>query len=471
MIFANLFFIYLFLPLNLILYFITKNKTFRNIILVSFSLFFYAWGEPVMIWVLLGSVLLDYALALLVERYHGTWGAKAALITSVVANLGVLGIFKYSGFLVENLNAVLHTAIPVPQIALPIGISFYTFQMLSYVADVYRGEVGAQKNPIKFLMYVSMYHQLVAGPIVRYSDIAEEIDNRRITATEVSRGISRFIVGLAKKVMIANAAGAFVAQYLNGDLSNLSVAGAWFGILMYTLQIYFDFSGYSDMAIGLGMLFGFHYLENFNYPYIATSVTDFWRRWHMSLSSFFRDYVYIPLGGNRRHQFLNIFVVWFLTGLWHGASWNFILWGLYFGVLLVIEKLVMLKVLQKIPKFFSWLYLMLIVVIGWALFYFTDISRLGQFMGALFGLNANPLFDTALGITLSSNFLWIVISAVCTLPIVPWARKFLYNRLYEDSPIYTAISSVQIAVNVVLLGICTMLLVGQSFNPFLYYRF
>ncbi len=471
MIFANLFFIFLFLPLNIILYFISKNKTYRNMVLVLFSLFFYAWGEPVMIWVLLASVLLDYALALPIEQHRGTWKAKAVLAVSVVANLGVLCIFKYSGFLVENLNALLQTSIPVPQIALPIGISFYTFQMLSYMVDVYRGEVPAQRNPLKFLMYVSMYHQLVAGPIVRYSDIAEEIDNRRITAPEVSRGITRFIIGLAKKVMIANVAGAFVKQYLDGDLAALSVAGAWFGLIMFTLQIYFDFSGYSDMAIGLGMVFGFHYHENFNYPYISTSATEFWRRWHISLGSFFRDYVYIPLGGNRKHQYLNLFIVWFLTGLWHGASWNFILWGLYFGLLIILEKRFLLKVLDRIPKFFSWLYLIFAVVMGWALFYFTDMSRLGQFLGILFGVGPNPLFDGALGITLSSNSIWLAVSVICALPVVPKVRQFLYDRLYEDSPVYTAVDSAQIAVNVALLGVCTMLLVGQSFNPFLYYRF
>ncbi len=471
MIFANLFFIYLFLPLNILLYFIFKNKGYRNCVLVAFSLVFYAWGEPVMIWVLLASVLLDYALALLIELYNGTPLAKIALAIGVAANLGVLCVFKYSAFLVENLNAILSTNIPVPNIALPIGISFYTFQILSYMVDVYRGDVPAQRSPLKLLLYISMYHQLVAGPIVRYSHIADEIDNRVIVPAEVSRGITRFIVGLSKKVIIANAAGSFCATYLDGDLSGLSVAGAWFGLLMFSLQIYFDFSGYSDMAIGLGLIFGFHYHENFNYPYISTSATEFWRRWHISLGTFFRDYVYIPLGGNRKRQYLNLAIVWFLTGLWHGASWNFILWGLYFGVLIMLEKLFLGKLLERIPRFFSWLYLIFAVVIGWALFYFTDLTRLGQFFRVLFGLSGQPLYDLALGINLSSNFIWIIASMLCTLPIVPWVRKKLAVRLSDSSPVYTAIDCGQIVVNVALLAVCTMLLVGQGYNPFLYYRF
>ncbi len=470
MIFANLFFIYLFVPLNIVLYFASKNKSYRNIVLVVFSLFFYAWGEPVMIWVLLASVMVNFGLALLVERYRDTPRSKAALTVSVVFNLGLLGMFKYLGFLVENFNVISPVDLPVPGVVLPIGISFYTFQILSYVADVYRGEVPAQKSPLKFLMYVSMYHQLVAGPIVRYSHIADEIENRVITPPEVSRGITRFIIGLSKKVMIANAAGELAGRYLDGDLSSLSVMGAWFGLLMFALQIYFDFSGYSDMAIGLGMIFGFHYRENFVYPYISCSATEFWRRWHISLGSFFRDYVYIPLGGNRRHQYLNLAIVWFLTGLWHGASWNFILWGLYFGALIILEKLFLGKLLDKLPRFFSWLYLIFAVMLGWALFYFTDIHRLGTFMGALFGIG-HPFTDLAVGINISSNFIWIMVAIVCTMPVIPYIRRFLEDRLYEDSPVYTALDWGRLAVNVGLLAICTFLLVGQGYNPFLYYRF
>ena len=471
MIFANLFFLYLFLPLNIILYFISKNKTYRNVILVAFSMFFYAWGEPLWICILLLSVGIDFLHGILVEKYRGTWKSKAALISSIILNLSLLCIFKYSGFIVANINGVLGTGIPVPKIALPIGISFYTFQLISYMVDVYRGEVKAQRSFTKFLMYVSMYHQLVAGPIVRYSHIADEIENRVITKKEVSAGITRFIVGLSKKVMIANSAGALASQYLDGDLTKLSAGGAWFGIIMFTLQIYFDFSGYSDMAIGLGMLFGFHYRENFCYPYISHSATEFWRRWHISLGSFFRDYVYIPMGGNRKHQYLNLFVVWLLTGLWHGASWNFILWGLYFGLLIVLEKLFLGKLLDKIPKIFSWLYLMAAVVFGWGLFYFVDMSRFGLFLKAMFGGNNISSANTALSITISSNILWIITAVICTLPIVPWFKKKLSDCLYDDSKAYVAIDTIQIVVNLGLLFICTMLLVGQSYNPFLYYRF
>lgn len=471
LIFANLLFIYLFLPLNIVLYFIFKNKGYRNFVLVAFSLIFYAWGEPVMVWVLLASVMLNYGLTLLMEQYRGTIGAKIVLGIGVAADLGVLCVFKYSGFLVQNFNDFFSTTLPVPSIVLPIGISFYTFQILTYMVDVYRGEVPAQRSPLKLLMYISMYHQLVAGPIVRYSHIADEIENRTISPAEVSRGITRFVIGLSKKVLIANAAGALSTSYLDGDLSALSVAGAWFGLLMFTLQIYFDFSGYSDMAIGLGLIFGFHYHENFDYPYISTSATEFWRRWHISLGSFFRDYVYIPLGGNRKRQYLNLAIVWLLTGLWHGASWNFILWGLYFGVLIMLEKLFWGKILSRLPRILSWLYLIFAVVVGWALFYFTDLARLGQFFGVLFGTAGNPLTDMALGINVSSNIVWIVIAAVCTLPVVPWVRRRLAERLYDGSPVYTAIDCGQIVVNVALLAVCTMLLVGQGYNPFLYYRF
>lgn len=471
MIFANLFFIYLFLPLNIILYFISKNKTYRNVVLVSFSMFFYAWGEPVWICILLLTTLLDYALGLFIANHRTDIKGKTALAAAVVLNLAVLIAFKYTGFIYENINAIFNAGLTAPAVSMPIGISFYTFQTMSYVVDVYRGEVGAQRNPLKFLMYVSMYHQLVAGPIVRYSHIAYEIENRTTNTYEISKGITRFIIGLAKKVIIANAAGALLAPYLDGDLSALSVGGAWFGIIMFTLQIYFDFSGYSDMAIGLGLIFGFHYRENFNYPYISASVTDFWRRWHISLSSFFRDYIYIPLGGNRRHRIFNLIVVWFLTGLWHGASWNFIIWGLYFCALLIAEKTVLLKALDKAPKFVGRIYTMTAVVIGWAIFYFTDLTRLGAFFKAAFGFNGVGLSDVALSITVSDNILWIIISIAAALPVVPFVKAKLEEKTRNYERLYLVCDSVQVVINTALLALCTVLLVGQSYNPFLYYRF
>ena len=309
MVFANLVFLYVFLPLNIILYFCTKNRAFRNAVLIIFSLAFYAWGEPIWVTLLIFSATIDYFHGLIIEKNRGKIGAKLALISSLVLNLGLLGIFKYSGFFVENINLLFGTAFPVPAFSLPIGISFYTFQTLSYTIDVYRGNVKAQHSYMKFFMYVSLYSQLVAGPIVRYADVAAEVDNRRETLSDIYSGTARFLVGLTKKVFIANVAGKFAEDYLSGDLLKATTAGVWFGVIMFAIQIYYDFSGYSDMAIGLGRIFGFHFLENFNYPYISRSVTEFWRRWHMSLGQFFRDYVYIPMGGNRRHQMLNLFVV------------------------------------------------------------------------------------------------------------------------------------------------------------------
>ncbi len=363
MVFSSLVFLCIFLPVNLFLYFIIKNRTWRNWLLIISSLFFYAWGEPVWITAMIFSTLFDYFNALMIEKYHGTNKAKAFVALSVIGNLLLLGAFKYSGFFVENINALFGLSLNVPRISLPIGISFYTFQTISYVVDVYRGEVGAQRSFFKLLLFVSLFHQLVAGPIVRYSDIAAEIEHREVTATGFSEGVNRFIIGLGKKVLIANTAGELSLSFLGTDYEKLPVAGAWLGILLYAFQIYFDFSGYSDMAIGLGRMYGFTYKENFNYPYISKSATEFWRRWHISLGSFFRDYLYIPLGGNRRNHARNLFIVWFLTGMWHGASWNFIIWGLYYFVLVFAEKLFLKKLLDRIPAFFSRLYLLLIVLI------------------------------------------------------------------------------------------------------------
>lgn len=467
MVFANLLFIYLFLPLNILLYFLSKKIVWRNLVLVAFSFVFYAWGEPVWVMLLLFSASFDYMHGRMIERYRGTWLAKAAVVSSLVINLSLLGTFKYSGFFVRNLNAVLGTQFSVPSFALPIGISFYTFQTISYVIDVYRGDTKAQTNPVYYLLYLSMYHQLVAGPIVRYRDIDREICSRTTDAAAFSEGLTRFIFGLAKKVLIANTAGDLASQYLDGDLAGLTVAGAWFGTLLFSLQIYYDFSGYSDMAIGLGRIFGFHYRENFNYPYISKSATEFWRRWHISLGSFFRDYVYIPLGGNRRHQYLNLAIVWFLTGLWHGASWNFILWGLYFGALIALEKKFLHQALEQIPAFFSHLYLLLLAALGWVLFYFTDMKRLGQFLRILFG--GAPLWDSRVEISIVNNLFWLLAAILFCAPIVKSVKAFVSKWLNGNQLSVALIC--QTAVNVMLLTVSTAMLVGQSYNPFLYYRF
>ena len=461
MVFSNLFFIYLFLPLNLILYFISSNKTWRNGVLLAFSLFFYAWGEPVWVFMLMLTAFLDYTWARCIEYFRLSGQSrrmKLALAASLLFDLGMLGVFKYSGFFVENLNLLTGLSLPVPQISLPIGISFYTFQTISYVLDVYRGQVPAQKSYCKYLMYLSSYHQLVAGPIVRYSDVAAQIEERHTTPQDMSEGITRFCIGLTKKVVVANAAGKLVEQYLNAPLQELSVAGAWFGVLLYSIQLYYDFSAYSDMAIGLGRMFGFHYHTNFNYPYLAKSVTDFWRRWHISLGSFFRDYVYIPLGGNRvkrSRQFFNIFVVWFLTGFWHGAAWNFIFWGLYFFVLLMIEKSFLLKHLEK-SRVLSHIYLIFLVMLGWALFAISDLSTLGELFGRLFSLKGGIdwlyyLRDYA------------VMFLLCILASTPFF-KIAAQTVGKNKVVRTVFLA-----GVLLVSISFM--VDSTYSPFLYFNF
>lgn len=466
MVFSNTLFLYLFLPINLILYYAVKRRKWKNFILIIFSLAFYAWGEPVWIFLLIFSSLVDYGHGLFIEKYRGTKLAKIGLLSSICINLGLLITFKYSAFLYGNLNTIFNLSLEIPKFSLPIGISFYTFQTLSYTVDVYKGEVKAQKNFSKFLMYVSLYHQLVAGPIVRYSDVEEEIESRVTTVENFSSGISRFTIGLAKKVLIANVAGQFVTQYMNSDLSSITVLEAWFGIAMFTIQIYFDFSGYSDMAIGLGKMFGFTYMENFNYPYISKSATEFWRRWHISLGSFFRDYVYIPLGGNRKNMIFNLFVVWFLTGIWHGASWNFILWGLYFGILVYLEKKILFRVLNKIPKIFSHIYLIVALLVGWTLFYFTDVNRAFEYIKILFGFTNNEFTNNELKLVFINNIYWILIAIVASTPIYSYLKQYIgQSRIKPFGQV------VEVLLNVVIMICCTSMLIASSYNPFLYFRF
>lgn len=467
MVFSNLFFIYVFLPLNIILYFCARTNRTRNMIMVAFSLVFYAWGEPVWVLLLLLTALLNWGLGLVVGARRGQRSARVALTAAVAVDLCLLGLFKYSGFLYENINALLGTSFQAPGFTLPIGISFYTFQIISYMADVYRGDVEAQPSYLKFLMYVTMYHQLVAGPIVRYQWIAEEIDNRTVDLEDIWGGFCRFCVGLTKKVLVANVAGELSARFLDGDLSKVSAMGALLGMVLFALQIYYDFSAYSDMAIGMGRIFGFHYNENFLYPYTATSVTDFWRRWHISLSTFFRDYVYIPLGGKYNHQMRNICIVWLLTGLWHGASWNFVLWGAYYGVLLILEKLFLLRALERLPKAVGVLWSWAAVFFGWSLFYYTDLGRLGGFLTALFGGGAG-FADPGVGVLLLNNVLWFCLAILFCAPILP-ALKARTEALPAQRQYRVVI--VQAGLCVLMLIVSTALLVGQSYNPFLYFRF
>lgn len=471
MVFANLFFLYIFLPVNLILYYATRSYAVRNFVLVAMSFLFYAWGEPVWVLLLLASGFMVWLCSLLVERFAGTHRGKAVLILAVTISLSLLGIFKYSGFLIENINAVLPLSLPVPQFSLPIGISFYTFQMISYIVDVYRGDVKAQPSFLRFIMYVSMYFQLVAGPIVRYSDVAWEIDHRTANANDISHGITRFCIGLLKKVAVANVAGSLLVQYMDGDLTKVTVLGSWFGAVLFMLQIYYDFSGYSDMAIGLGLMFGFHFVENFNYPYIAKTATEFWRRWHISLSSFLRDYLYIPLGGNRSHAWRNLFVVWFATGLWHGASWNFILWGLFFGVLIALERLGLRNLLEKLPGFISHFYLLFVVLISWVIFYFTDLSRVAQYLGIMFGLSGQPLTNSQTLLALEGNLFWLILAVVFCLPLARIASQQITAAAAVSRPRQIILGILVPVMNLGILLICTAMLSGQSYNPFLYYRF
>ena len=471
MVFANLFFLYIFLPVNLILYYATRSYAVRNFVLVAMSFLFYAWGEPVWVLLLLASGFMVWFCSLLVERFAGTRRGKAALIFAVTISLSLLGIFKYSGFLIENINAVLPLSLPVPQFSLPIGISFYTFQMISYIVDVYRGDVKAQPSFLRFIMYVSMYFQLVAGPIVRYSDVAWEIDHRTANANDISYGITRFCIGLLKKVAVANVAGSLLVQYMDSDLTKVTVLGSWFGAVLFMLQIYYDFSGYSDMAIGLGLMFGFHFVENFNYPYIAKTATEFWRRWHISLSSFLRDYLYIPLGGNRSHAWRNLFVVWFATGLWHGASWNFILWGLFFGVLIALERLGLRNLLEKLPGFISHFYLLFVVLISWVIFYFTDLSRAAQYLGIMFGLSGQPLTNSQTLLALEGNLFWLILAVVFCLPLARIASQQITAAAAVSRPRQIILGILVPVMNLGILLICTAMLSGQSYNPFLYYRF
>ncbi len=471
MVFSSLNFMYLFLPVCLLLYFILRGIKARNYLLLVMSLLFYAWGEPKWIVLMIVTTLVDYGAGLLVDKYRGQKQAKWALAGSVVITLSFLAVFKYLGFFNQNLNSLFGAELPTQIFNLPIGISFYTFQAITYVVDVYRGKARVQRSYANLLLYVSLFPQLIAGPIVRYTDIAEQLESRETTVEGFARGITRFVTGLGKKVLLANIAGQIATSLIGGDLSKASVLGAWLGIFAYTFQIYFDFSGYSDMAIGLGHMFGFTYVENFNYPYISKSITEFWRRWHISLSTFFRDYVYIPLGGNRRHQLRNMFVVWALTGLWHGASWNFVLWGLYYFVFLAIEKLFLGKYLEKLPAVVGHIYALFIVVVGWVFFYFDDVSRLGQMLKLMFGFSGQAGVMPTDTILLKNHLVFFMVAIVACIPVSKLVKALLIRFSRRGTVQETVAAAVGIVYDVALLFFSTAALVGASYNPFLYFRF
>jgi alginate O-acetyltransferase complex protein AlgI len=461
-----------FLPVNIILYYAVNNNTYRNVILIVSSLVFYAWGEPVWISVLILSGFFNYFIGTSIEKNRENGKGKGIVSLAIIANLFILGFFKYFGFFVENLNTLTGIDIPIIDIGLPIGISFYTFKSISYIVDVYRGEVKAEKSPFEFLLYVSLFHHLVAGPIVRYKDVEENIKKRAISFNAFNNGVERFIIGLGKKVIIANQANEFSKVFLDMNYSSLPVLGAWAGILLFAIEIYFDFSGYSDMAIGLGKMYGFHYKENFNYPYIAKSATEFWRRWHISLTSFFKDYVYIPLGGNRKFHIRNMLIVWLLTGLWHGASWNFVIWGLYFFVLLVIEKYLLFKIEKKIPKIIWRLYFVVIILVGWVFFYHSSLSDAIQFLGIMFGAGASSFSSSEVEIFLNSYIIFIGIALIGCTPFI----KSIFQRIKghmekKQIGVYSVDQIVKSIVNTAIFIMSIIMLVGQSYSPFLYFKF
>ncbi|MFZ2741636.1 MAG: MBOAT family O-acyltransferase [Ruminococcus bromii] len=464
MVFSSLVFMFAYLPITLLAYYLVPRQG-RNIFLFIVNLIFYGWGEPKLVLLMVFNIFFNYIGGWLVDKYRADAKKKKLfLILTCVLDIGILAVFKYTGMITETLNMLPFLNIPELQISLPIGISFYTFQTMSYVIDVYRDDAPVSKNFINFGTYVALFPQLIAGPIVRYRDVAEQLVNRRETLEMFTKGVKLFMVGLAKKVIIANTMGTLTTNIFATTDEN-GVVGTWVGMIAYTFQIYFDFSGYSDMACGLGNMMGFEFLKNFNYPYIAKSITDFWRRWHISLSTWFKEYVYIPLGGNRKgvkRQILNLLIVWGLTGLWHGAAYNFVLWGLYYGLLLILEKFVLKKFLDRLPSFVQHIYTLFIIIIGWGLFYFTDVGQLGEFMVDLFNFGNGICGDQAFNLIMS-NLPMLIIAAVASTPLA----TMLYTRFEHRRFMWIPETLYCMGV----LGVSTASLVNQSYNPFLYFRF
>lgn len=466
MVFSSTIFLCVYLPLVLLGYYICPKKG-RNLFLLIASLVFYAWGEPKYVFLMIFSILVNYIFGRLMDKHReNKKRMKLMLVLSVVIDIGLLSVFKYTDFIITNVNAIFGANFDLLNIALPIGISFYTFQAMSYTIDVYRNDVRVQKNLIDFGMYITMFPQLIAGPIVRYADVQDQLAERSVTTADFSEGIMRFVVGLGKKVLLANQMGAVWSDIyaLGGDVSALM---AWTGAIAYTFQIYFDFSGYSDMAIGLGRMFGFKFPENFRYPYQSVSITDFWRRWHITLSTWFKEYLYIPLGGNRRglaRQALNLLIVWSLTGFWHGAGWNFVMWGLYYFVILFIEKLFLLKALDKLPKFFRHVYALVLIIIGWVIFASDDVSVLLPYLGSMFGANG-----AIGGMDVYTLLTKAVLLIICCIASTELPKKLFLSAAgaMNEKAAFTLKSVLMIA----LLALSMILLIGDSYNPFLYFRF
>ena len=468
MLFSSIVFLFTFLPAVMILYYLLPVR-FRNVILLLASLVFYAWGEPVYLFLMLLSILFNYFSGLDIARnLQDKRAAKRSLVFNLIINLAVLGFFKYEGFVLDTLNGILPVHISYHALPLPIGISFYTFQILSYIIDVYRGNVKVQTNLPNFALYVTMFPQLIAGPIVQYADVDEQLASRKVSWTKFGEGSMYFIRGLAKKVLLANTSGMIFTEVSGLAKGNIVVMTAWLGAFAYMFQIYFDFSGYSDMAIGLGKMFGFEFNMNFNYPYVSKSITEFWRRWHISLSSWFRDYVYIPLGGNRVSKIKhirNLLIVWFLTGLWHGAAWNFVAWGLYYGVILIIEKYLLSPVLDRLPDVVRHIYSIVLVVIGWVLFFSSSFGQAADYIRVMFGAGAHGFADRESMYLLTSNLiLWLILIFGST-PLV----HFRYEHMLRSKKWNTTI--INSVVYAALFIVCIAYLVTETYNPFLYFRF
>ena len=471
MTFSSLTFTTLFFPAVLILYFICTDLRWRNGVLLVASLIFYSWGEPIWVLAMIGSTAINYVAAMLIGRASSPGLRKTALVVGAAASLAVLFYFKYAAFLVNSVTSLFGVSFSIPVLELPIGISFYTFQVLTYTVDVYRDKSPVQRDPFKLMLYVSCFPQLIAGPIVQYSDVAVMLDERESTPDGFTEGMKRFAVGLSKKVLLANVCGLIIEELPSAaGASGMSVLGAWYISVLYSLQLYFDFSGYSDMAIGMGRIFGFTYKENFNYPYISKSASEFWHRWHISLGSFFRDYVYIPLGGNRcgrARTALNLAIVWALTGLWHGASWNFVIWGLYYGVLIILEKLVLADFREKLPGAAQHIAALLLIVVGWTVFYYTDMGCLGKHLGAMFGIGAAGLSDPVTMAVIRKYTVLPLIAAIASLPILPRLKAWLGKHEKLEG----AADIVSLVCLTALMLLSMIFIVGQSYNPFIYFRF
>lgn len=468
MVFSSLTFLFVFLPIVLLIYYISP-KPLKNFVILLFSLIFYAWGEPKFIFLIILSILINYIGALqIVKNSSDTEKRKFIFITLLLIDISILFFFKYYGFIISSIGSLFGIDLVIRDIPLPLGISFYTFQQISYIIDVYTKKTKVQKNLINFAAYITMFPQLIAGPIVKYNDIEGQLKNRNENLTQFSSGVHRFIIGLGKKVLLANSIGALWSEIKVIPLNEISILTSWIGIIAFALQIYFDFSGYSDMAIGLAKMFGFEFLENFNYPYISKSVTEFWRRWHISVGTWFREYLYIPLGGNKKGnliQIRNLFVVWFTTGLWHGASFNFIAWGIYFGVILFIEKIIFKNILNKLPSFLCHIYTLILVLIGWVIFDMNTLSSAMEYISIMFGLSNNLVVDKLSLFILSNNIVILLIGIICSTTLLPNVFKKLRCSL-KKSNIFIIIS-----LYLIIFILSISYLVGESFNPFLYFRF